>query len=217
MGTRNMTLIQLDGEYKVSKYCQWDGYMDSLGYEIMSTMKALVREPELLESLKTRVRAVEQLTQDQVKDLWVKAGAYPNSDPGTYTNGTGMDVAAFVTFEVSDRFKEANPELSRDTNGADVIRMIISGQKVHNIIGHDFVGDSLFCEYAYVVDLDQHTFEIYKGFNQTPLGPDDRFVDVAGSGDYQPVSLFQKYSFEGLKMIEDVGAEIKRLSEKEWK
>lgn len=31
---------------------------------------------------------------------------------------------------------------------------------------HEFLKDSLFCEYAYIINLDTNKLEIYKGFNQ---------------------------------------------------
>ena len=35
--------------------------------------------------------------------------------------------------------------------------------------------DSIWCEWAYVIDLDKGTFEVYKGFNKQPLGKEQRF------------------------------------------
>ena len=35
--------------------------------------------------------------------------------------------------------------------------------------------DGTFTEYAYVVDLDSNTFEVYKGFNDKKLTKSDRF------------------------------------------
>lgn len=36
---------------------------------------------------------------------------------------------------------------------------------------HDFLGDSLFCEYAYIINLDTNMLEYYKGFNKDPKAP----------------------------------------------
>jgi hypothetical protein len=32
----------------------------------------------------------------------------------------------------------------------------------------NFLADSLFCEYAYIINLDDKTFEVYEGFQKTP-------------------------------------------------
>lgn len=193
MSTRNMTLIYQDGIYKVSKYCQWDGYLSGLGLELMSTLKALIREPELEASLKEAVRnGVVQVTPDDVSKLWEECGA---------------DDSGMVNLEVSAKFRETNWDLHRDCNGADVLTMLIKKQKVRNVDDISFVADSLFCEYAYVIDLDKDTFEIYRGFNQQPLTEEDRFYDLSSAGEYQPVSLLRSYSFyeiNGLNVSEEI-------------
>ena len=36
------------------------------------------------------------------------------------------------------------------------------------IDNHDFIKDSLFCEYAYIINLDTKRLEFYVGFQKTP-------------------------------------------------
>lgn len=60
--------------------------------------------------------------------------------------------------------------------GADVLKVIASapnGVKLRN--DYDFSRDSLFCEWAYVIDFDKNTFEVYQGFNEKPLDKSERF------------------------------------------
>ena len=60
----------------------------------------------------------------------------------------------------------------------------------------NFAADSLFCEWAYVIDLDKSTFEAYVGFNKEPLSPDDRFYFLMDkipkdySKQYYPIKLY---------------------------
>ena len=66
----------------------------------------------------------------------------------------------------------------------------------------DFVADSLFCEYAYVIDLDKEVLEVYKGFNTKKLPKRERFANMkvgkkSSSGEqYHPVRLWAKFPFK---------------------
>ena len=39
MGTRNLTAVFMDGEYKVAQYGQWDGYPSGQGVDILNILK----------------------------------------------------------------------------------------------------------------------------------------------------------------------------------
>jgi len=55
-----------------------------------------------------------------------------------------------------------------------------------------FMERSLFCEWAYIINLDTYELEIYKGYNkEKPVG---RFRDVESVDDYYPVSLIRIYN-----------------------
>ena len=96
------------------------------------------------------------------------------------------------------------PWLSRDA-GADVLDYIVQNNgniKLKNSIG--FAGDSLFCEYAYVIDLDKDTFEIYVGFNEEPTPADSRFPSGADwlekTDGYHPVKLIYTINLTDMNM-----------------
>jgi len=93
------------------------------------------------------------------------------------------------------------PELSRDTS-AGILSMIGHGKARDLCNSIDFVADSLFCEYAYVIDLDNETLEVYRGFNTKRLPKRERFASMTPprkscSGEqYYPVRLWAKFPFK---------------------
>jgi len=118
------------------------------------------------------------------------------------------------TAEINDKIKTQGmtlggdwPELSRDT-GAEILQMIADrpeGIKLGNALS--FAGDSLMCEWAYVIDLDSGKLEVLKGFNKTPLAEGDRFFGVPGleiSGGYHPVRKVASYDLDSLPTVEQM-------------
>ena len=59
----------------------------------------------------------------------------------------------------------------------------------------DFAGDSLFCEWGYVIDLDTMKFEVYEGFQKRPLSASDRFAGIEKSedSDYYQIKLVKEF------------------------
>ena len=41
MGTRNLTIVYSNGEYKVAQYGQWDGYPEGLGVQLLKYLKGI--------------------------------------------------------------------------------------------------------------------------------------------------------------------------------
>jgi hypothetical protein len=167
MGTRNTTLVQSGGEYKIAQYCQWDGYPSGQGMVALETLRTLD-----LADFKTKVDGLTVLSDKQVEAMWKKAGA---------KNG-------MATLAVSEKFEKAHPHLHRNC-GAKIIEMVASGQVTSVQLETKFPADSLFCEWAYVVDLDKGVFEVYEGFNQKVLLPDERFYPLQMTEESQEAQL----------------------------
>lgn len=181
MGTRHLTAAVIDGEYKIAQYGQWDGYPSGQGATLLAFLSAMDTE-----SFKRKLRGCAFLPDEEITALWKSEGA---------------DDSGFVSMEVSERFKAKYPQLSRDT-GSEVFHLVAgseSGLPLRNSIG--FAGDSLFCEYAYVVDFDKGTFEAYQGFNKEPLASGERFANAPLSKDgakYHPVKLVFSWPLSAL-------------------
>ena len=166
MGTRNLTCIKKNGEYKLAKYCQWDGYLTGQGNSITE----FLREPGNIEKLRDRTDSLAFITPEELKEKLVSVGADPES--------------VFVKWEVLDAFKKKFPELHRDNGGGDILRLICESEGEFKTINDiDFAADSLFCEFAYVIDFDDNTFSWYSGFCKSPLDPNERFAFLSATAD----------------------------------
>lgn len=176
MGTRNLTMVVKGGEYKVAQYCQWDGYPSGQGLTVLT----FLRDEMDRERFEAAIAAVREISEDDMAAAWVDCGATPGENS--------------VTIEVSDQFKARYLWLHRDC-GADILSLIQGADgDLALTLKLGFVKDSLFCEWAYLVDLDQNTLEVYVGFNTKPLDESERFFSKEPpEKEYWPVRLVKSY------------------------
>lgn len=186
MGTRNLTFVMLDGEYKVAQYGQWDGYPGGQGV----TALAFLRDKMERDVFTDKVRKLRELTVDERKARWASVGADPNSQ--------------WVDAAIGDLHDKQYPECSRNT-GAEILNLIQNADDGLGVsLDTKFAADSLMCEWAYVVDFDKNAFEVYKGFNKTALDPDARFAPLElrkptmDGTQYHPVVLVKSYPLDAL-------------------
>ena len=195
MGTRNSTLIQIDGEYKVAQYCQWDGYPEGVGSALLSLLKEVD-----LGLLKQKIKNLSSLSQEEIREKWKERGS---------------DGSGWVSLEVSDKFKKKYPHLHRDCSGAELLSLVSQDVVKEVSLNVDFPKDSLFCEWCYVIDFDKGTFEIYKGFNKEKLSEEERFYSEPDpEASYQPVKLLRECKLEDLPRTEEFLSEIEAEVEK---
>lgn len=193
MGTRNLSMVVKDGEYKVVKYCQWDGYPSGQGAWLLDFLKERFDKDIFVKKLNN----IELIDANRLKELWVSCGASPDDH--------------LVSFEVSEKFSKEYPSLHRDMGGADLFDYILNSNNDNPVLIYNddeeinFAANSLFCEWAYVVDLDKNTFEVYKGFNKTKLEEGERFYHLNSlcKNGYYPVKLVKSYSLDSLPYEED--------------
>ena len=187
MGTRNLVAVFLNGEYKVAQYGQWDGYPDGQGITCLHFLRDKCDLPLFREAVSNS----SFMTSEELNALLTKYG---------------MDEEGMISCDDYDRFKLAYPELSRDSGGKilEIIQNNPAGVRLRNSI--TFAADSIFCEWAWVVDLDEGTFEAYKGFNHDSLTENDRFYFLAeyedekdyGGGMAHGVKLAAKWCLDSL-------------------
>ena len=181
MGTRNLTAVYLDGEYKIAQYGQWDGYPEGQGLVALQ----FLRDKMNLERFKVALRRCSYINQQEYELLW---------------RSLGIDCNGVITLDQANFMEKAHPQFSRNT-GADILALVQShsyGIKLRDDL--KFAADGLCCEWAWVIDLDAGTFGGYKGFNTTPLTDKDRFYFLRKyeEGDYHGVRLVAEWNFDNL-------------------
>ena len=175
VGTRNLTAVYIDGQYKVAQYGRWDGYPEGQGITCLRFCKTL-RDKNAKEVFKEKVRCARWITDEEIELINKK----------------------IETKEITN-WKRIYPQLSRDIC-SKILYLIMEKEKgivlANNI---DFAANSVFCEWAWVIDLDNNTFEAYCGFNEENLTEKDRFYFLHDkSKDIYPIRLVAKWSLNKL-------------------
>lgn len=200
MGTRSLTIVCSKGKYKVAQYGQWDGYPEGLGVKLLRYLKNIN-----INELRNSVDKCTYLSEEDFAEI-NKQIQECKKDNERYD------------------WKEFYPELSRDTGG-DILDLIMFKNKNKLKNSLNFAADSLFCEWAYVIDLDKNTFEVYEGFNKTPLNKDERFYFLMGESEkenehrrninieqYYPIKFLNDYSLSSLPDKDEFLEEVMHLS-----
>lgn len=185
MGTRNLTMVISDGETKVAQYGQWDGYPAGQGATILAFIKK-VSVKRFKEVLK-KVKFIDDKKQKEIDKWFISIGCESG-----WMNG-----------DQAELYRKKYPLLTRD-NGAQVLFLLmeLSDKTLWLSDQTDFAGDSLFCEWAYVLDLDKRVLEVYNGFNKEPISSESRFAKISkGDSEYSQVQLLVKYTFAELKKM----------------
>lgn len=181
MGTRHLIAATLDGDFRLAQYGQWDGYPSGQGLDVL----AFLRQVDL-DRFAQRLQALRWATPE---DLDAAAAS------------VGLDGSGWMTPTQAGVWSARYPQFSRDT-GADVLSLIEDGRVEIVRDDRDFALDGLFCEWAYLIDLDARALEVYKGFfpDGAAVG---RFADQRERRDaedrsYDPVSLVASFPLDNL-------------------
>lgn len=181
MGTRHLTAVFLDGKYRVAQYGQWDGYPEEAGQNCLNFARTIV----------------DKSARDKFADKVRKCAWATNKYIDNKCN--------------YENWQKDYPEFSRDT-GSNILQIINDSNrkiKLTNVI--DFVADGFMCEWVWVIDLDNNTFEGFKGFNSQPLTKDDRFkfLESDDKEEFYPAKLVAKWKLDNLPTNEEFLASFK--------
>lgn len=181
MGTRHLIFIYYQGRFAIAQYGQWDGYPEGQGFTIL----AFIRDPTNITRLKEGLNHIHTPTDTELEQLYKEIDV-PDE------NG--------IHFWGSDVLKKAWPSLSRDA-GAKILEIIAQAtaeKRVPVVLDSDFVYDGLFCEWAYVIDLDDKVLEVFQSTETKRESSSQRFKDVEGKGGGRVPALIKSFSFSEL-------------------
>ena len=176
MGTRSLICVYFNGRFVVAQYSQLDGYPYRDG-EGIKVWRFLL-QPNNIERLKRGLQHIQIFhTMEELRNL--------------------PDAAAL----------HLQPSLSRDT-GAGILEIIADASKKNHVpilLNLDFVNDGLYCEWVYVIDLDDAEFEVYRGLEGTVSKADSstkRFNNVGGQSNTVP-TLVKSFRIQALPDTEE--------------
>lgn len=168
MGTRSLTTVILDGQTRIAQYGHWDGYPEGQGADILKFLS----EPGNVAALRTVVAKVHfadgseadsilsLLAPDLVSEQWITM-IWIAALPGLSRDLGGGILQALVE---ADDPRTYNPRMFmlKDSRG--------------------FFEDTVWCAWAYTVDLDKGTLTVFvpphklAEFSLDDLPTEDEFV-----------------------------------------
>ena len=200
MGTRNLTMVIQDHETKIANYGQWDGYPEGHGLTILSFLE----EKENIEKLKALLPKIRFENEQDIKEKT------------EFSKSIGAK-EGWVNIPQSELYDKKYPLDSRNLGGA-ILEKLLEYQNESEIVLVDsekFAADSLFCEWAYVVDLDNNTLEVYRGFNESRLNSKDRFYNLHKvHQQFYPIKILKTFSLDQLPDAEKFISECYQALEK---
>lgn len=148
MGTRHFVGTIMNGKYVIAQYGQWDGYISGQGATVLKFLAQMD-----IDIFKEKLNNCRFVSKQEIRQMYVNAG-----DSEQNTKG-------WVTFEVAEAFNKMYPSMSRDT-GAKILQLVYDSESEIPLCDEkDFLSDSLFCEYAYVINLDTNKLVCYVNGN----------------------------------------------------
>jgi hypothetical protein len=196
MGTRHLTMVVSGGKTRIAQYGQWDGYPSGQGYTVLDFLRKrkgnFKKFKQKLENCRFLNDEDEKKKEKFMKSIGSKDG-WMNEDQ-------------------AEKYHKEYPYMSRD-NGAEILNMVLKSKgEVLLRDSTDFAADSLFCEWAYVIDLDKNVLECYGGFNETNEPTSDRFKSLKPESDskYGVITLTKVYDLDKLPTKRQFVKEIEK-------
>lgn len=175
MGTRGSIGVRVDGVDKLA-YNHFDSYPEGLGVDMLAQARALAKDANAAQMARD-LRVVDEDTPVTAEDI------------EKYGHMMNLGVGEQSPTDWYCLLREAQGSLRECL---DMGVMLDAG---------DFIRDSLFCEWAYIINFDTRKLEVYEGFKDAPhtlgrfatMGPPERNGDT-----YYPCALIAEFDLDNL-------------------
>lgn len=171
MGTRHLVAVIYKGKRRIAQYGQFDGYFTGVGSDVFNFIMNVWKPDEF----EKHVAELSFYKRGELNTLYKECNK-------------SQDAATAVLRE--------NPAVSNHFS-TGVLYAVQNGTVKKVVDSWSFGADSLFCEYAYVINLDTEVVECYVGFNKGKAkGRFARLKPVRSYGnEYNQCTLFKKVPF----------------------
>lgn len=184
MGTRHLTIVKQKGEIKVAQYGQWDGYPDGAGRNAVNFLHE-ISSPELMERFNRRVKLCRWATQEEIDSINEAMNMTEIEDPTNqlypeFSRDTSTNLLWMIMNGKKHYLQPDNQEARLESTRFNLNNAKIAEKESEEVTllnnSIDFANDRLFCEWAWVIDLDENKFECYSG-GRTSDGPKGVFEE----------------------------------------
>lgn len=174
MGTRGLYGFRKNGQDKTT-YNHFDSYPDGLGRTIVNFCAE--NSVDTMEKIYDNIEMINENTpptKEQIK--WcIDAGFYDSS----VSSQSKEDWYCLL------RGLQGNLEALKE-NALDKGKVFMSDDQ-------GFIKDSLYCEYAYIINLDTEKLEFWIGFQKSPQ-KGNRYGETSDNGGYYPCRLAAEFT-----------------------
>lgn len=201
MGTRGLYGIRKNGIDKAT-YNHWDSYPEALGKDIVKFCKNNgIEKLDKFFNLIELVDSESNPTDEQIVECMS---------------------AGYVDISVSEQSIDDWYCLLRGLQGnfKAYQKFIDNNARVYMKDDITFIEDSLFCEYAYIINLDDNVLEFYKGFQQEPqngnrYGTESTYEGHDGTK-YYPCKLIKTFPLGELNDVDAIVEAMDIAAENEY-
>ncbi|KMP00477.1 hypothetical protein CIRG_00619 [Coccidioides immitis RMSCC 2394] len=202
MGTRSLICVWYKGRFVIAQYTQFDGYPEGQGADILRFISVKGN----IERLKAGLEHVKAISDQELNEIHRKVdeGLRARKNAGVTTSSMNM-----MMMTGGSGIDSLYPSLSR-LAGAGILEIAAQAtadKPVPVSLDLEFANDSLFCEWAYCIDLDTAVFEVFGGGSLKANSGSKRFEDVGGANDPVP-TLIRSFSLDNLPENPDAFIEL---------